>query len=103
MFSDFKKMGLLNEGNTRNNKTNTNNFEFTSIDDMIITEVILDHFQFELNRLKKGITNFKSNCRLFVENGHYAQLYSEKKKLISDFIKCVEKREKEGLKQKLVS
>ena len=77
-------------------------FEFTSIGDMLITEVVLDHFITELDRLKNEIEIFKRKRRLFVDDSGYVHFYLEKKKLVSDYINCGTDHEKRPLKEKLV-
>ena len=76
-------------------------FSFTTLDDMMITEVLVDHLLNELDQIKDSIKTYKSKCRLF--EGTYRQIYRGKKALISKYIKCDDKKEKSLLKEELVS
>ena len=73
----------------------------TSIDDIMIAEMLLDRFQTELDSLKNEIAIFK-NLHL-VDGDYNTQYYSEKKTLLCDYINCDTMHEKEALKQKIVS
>ena len=99
---DIYSIGKRNTNETFT-KLDKKSFEFSSMDEMMITEVILDHFQTELDRIKRGIAYFKSKCHRFSEGGYYSHLYAEKTKLISKYVKCHDTHEKAKLKEKLVS
>jgi len=77
-------------------------FEFTNIDDLMITEVVLDHYLDELESLKQTIF-ILSQYSSELKSGMNSEFYKRKKKLIADYIKCSNEQEKEFLKEKLVS
>ena len=68
--------------------------EFTSLDNMLIVDVLVDHFMNEL-------TNLKETIKALTESYNY--MYLDKKYLIAQFIECHDQSEKTRLKEKLVS
>ena len=103
--NDLEKVHYSNKASSSNNSkptgnTNNKSFEFSTVDDMMITEVVLGYLQAELDRIKEEIAHFKSQCRLFSQDDSH--FYSEKTKLISEYVKCRDVQEKMKLKEKLV-
>ena len=60
--------------------TQEEDFSFTTLDDMMITEVMMNHFENSLGRLKDSIERHKKRLRLF--HGNYRHIYHEKRDLI---------------------
>ena len=59
---------LLNEIKIESNEEETNNlnkFEFTTMNDLIMTEVVLNVYKHDLNNIQKEIDKFKTNCNEF--------------------------------------
>ena len=106
----FIKIENAEEGYTKAhaslNKTSDNNdakrFELTDIDDILMSEVLIDQVINELHHLKDSIEIFKGNNSLFVDNS-FRRNYTNKKNLVAKFIKCQDKADKDILKEELVS
>ena len=83
-----------------NMATQEEDFLFTTLDDMMITEVMMNHFVNSLGRLKDSIERHKKRLRLF--HGSYRQIYHEKRDLMNQYLKCRDWDEKEQLIKELV-
>ena len=81
----------------------THRFDFTNLNDLIFTDVVLSIFIEELLDLKKSIDTFKDICIKFEKDGINNQLYIEKRNLVRDYLKCVNNEDKGVLNKKLVN
>ena len=75
---------------------------FADIEDLMITEVVLDFYLDELANLKRTINTFRL-CFYESKNDTNLDFYRCFKPLISKYMKCFNQQEKECLKEKLVS
>jgi len=62
-------------------------YDFSNVNDLIFTDVILNVLIEELLNLKKSIDKFKNICISYRRDGISEELYLEKHKLIRDYIK----------------
>ena len=96
---------LLNEIKIESNEEETNNlnkFEFTTMNDLIMTEVVLNVFKHDLNNIQKEIDQFKTNCNEFRSKSISSINYERKKTFIIEYIKCQNEIDKKDLREKLV-
>ncbi len=77
-------------------------FELFSIDDLITGEVLLDIYLHSLVTFKKSIQDFRVKNLELTENMSQ-EVHRQKMKQILNYIRCIDKHEKEKLKRKLVS
>ena len=70
--------------------------EFVTMDDMMITGVLIDRMVIELGRLSESIEEK-------VKENYYTHSYFRKKNLISKYLECSDPTEKERLKEDVVS
>ena len=80
----------------------THRFDFTNLNDLIFTDVVLSIFIEELLDFKKSIDTFKDICIKFEKDGINNQLYIEKRNLVRDYIKCENNEDKSVLNKKSV-
>ena len=76
-------------------------FEFTSMEDMLLTEILIEHVMHNFKRIRHAIHIFKCKCRIF--RGNYPQKYKEKKKLVIKYVHCNDTDEKMRIKEQFVS
>ena len=94
---------LLNEIKIESNeKEKTNNFEFTTMDDLCMTEAVLDIYKHDLIEIQKEIDDFKTNCNEFRNTNISSKNYEQKKSLIIEYIKCQNETDKNEWRKKLV-
>ena len=96
---------LLNEIKIESNEEETNNlnkFEFTTMNDLMMTEVVLSVFKHDLNNIQQGIDQFKTNCNEFRSKSISSINYERKKTFIIEYIKCQNEIDKKDLREKLV-
>ena len=80
---------------------NDSGFEFTSIADMLLTEIIIKHFQRDLKSMQVAIEEFKKTSQLF--QGLNKCMYKQTKKNIKKYLNSTKPSEKECFRQRLVS
>jgi hypothetical protein len=78
------------------------NYDFSSIDELMMTEIIVENFEKKLSDLKRSICGFKL-CNNHFRDNFNMQFYDQKKLLITNYIKCEDAQEKERLNERLVS
>ena len=96
---------LLNEIKIESNEEETNNlnkFEFTTMNDLMMTEVVLNVYKHDLNNIQKEIDEFKTNCNEFRSKSISSINYERKKTFIIEYIKCQNEIDKKDLREKLV-
>ena len=76
-------------------------FKFTSWDNMMLLELIIEEVFNELNQLKLNIEKFKLDCPRY--DTFAETLFSQKKSLIAKFVSADDGTEKERLRHQLVS
>ena len=79
----------------------THRFDFTNLNDLIFTDVVLSIFIEELLDFKRSIDKFKDICIKFEKDGINNQLYLEKRNLVRE-VKCVNNEDKSVLNKKSV-
>ena len=81
-----------------------NRFEFTNVNDLIVTEILLDSFMRDLSQWQKDIDDFKEKNVEFKREAKCRDVYEQMRHLMLDYIKCDTGRgDKESLKEKLVN
>ena len=75
--------------------------EFTSMADMLLAEIVIDHFERHLTHMREVVEEFKRTSQLF--QGHNDNVCKQKKKLINSYLNCTDPNEKERFGQRLVS
>ena len=78
------------------------NNDFSSIEELMMTEIIVENFETKLNDLKQSIYGFKL-CNDHFRDNFNMQFYDQKKLLIKNYIQCEDVQEKERLNERLVS
>jgi hypothetical protein len=81
---------------------NEDKYDFTSIEDMMCLEVVLENYELELEKLRVFVQNFKDKCVTF--DKFYEEMYLQKKKLLSQYINTKEDDQggvKESLREKI--
>ena len=85
-----------------NRVEDTEVYQFSSLDDMIITEIITGNLELELFDLKSLIARFKNKNNHF-GHGFHAEFYENYKRLIINLINCDNKEERDELNEKFVN
>ena len=86
------------------NSNTRNRFEFTNVNDLIVTEILLDSFMRDLCQWQKDIDDFKEKNVEFKREAKCKDVYEQVRHLMLDYIKCDNNRgDKEALKEKLVN
>ena len=95
---------LLNEIKIESDEEETNNlnkFEFTTMDDLIMTEAVLNIYKHNLNDIKKEIDELKTNCNEFRSESISGINYERKKTFIIEYIKCQNETDKKRLEREI--
>ena len=77
-------------------------YQFSSLDEMMIAEILTGNLEMELFDLKNYITDFKNKFNNF-EHGFPAESYEKNKKLIINLINYENKEERDELNEKFVN
>ena len=77
-------------------------YQFSSLDEMMIAEILTGNLELELFDLKNCISHFKNKYNHF-ERGFPAEFYEKNKRLIINLINCDSIQERDELNEKFVN
>ena len=84
-----------------NSQLSDPDFEFTTLDRILFTQIFVESFECDLAQIKQSLN--KSKSAYFTTKGVSLQKYKDKKKLVQKYVKCANSNEKELLQVQLVS